>query len=228
MGVINAPPDSVLSDLNRCTLFGGLPAGELEALASVVGRGTYQRHDFLVWAGRGGSDVYVVVKGEVSLGYEMADGRHVPLLPFDEGEVCGIVFQSPRIRDACHLQVTSRYAILDCIPITFIDRLNERYPAFRQRYQELLLDRVADALAHVVALATLTTDEHLRLRLADRARLHPDHLVQDTEEELAAWLAVSRSRVATLLRPLFEAGAIEHPRVGRGIVVPRPDDLAQL
>lgn len=171
--------------------------------------------------------VYAVIAGDVTLGCETENGRTVPLLQFTEGDVCGVVFQSPAIRAACFLQITGRSAILDRIPMSAIDDLNARNPAFHRAFQELLLNRLAGALAHVAALASLATDEHLRLHLAERAHLHPGHLVLDTEEELAAWLGVSRVHVAGLLRPLFRSGLIERRSTGRGIVVPDPSKLAR-
>lgn len=211
--------------LRGAPLFSDLPEDAIEGLARIAKLCPARRGDLIVRPGEGCHAVYIVISGQMSLGWDTEDGQHVPLLEYGPGGICGPVLATPRLAAMSYLEVTSQTALLLRLPMAAVNRLKDDLQSFRQAYEELLLERLAESFDRITSLVTLTAEEYLARRLAARARGYGSRTVPDTQEELAAWLGVTRGRVATLIAIMLHDGLIEHPPAGRGILVPDPDLL---
>jgi CRP/FNR family transcriptional regulator, cyclic AMP receptor protein len=89
--------------LAKVTLFGGLPPGELEGLASLLVQRQYADQEIIFHTGDVGNGLYVVRKGGVAIRLSSAGGKEVILSMLGRGDVFGelaLIDGEPRSADA--------------------------------------------------------------------------------------------------------------------------------
>ena len=77
--------------LDACSLFEGLPADLMCALAEVAGGRTYETGETLFYEGGGADGLYIIVNGQVKVCRYGPDGREHILHVFEGVEPCGEV-----------------------------------------------------------------------------------------------------------------------------------------
>ncbi|MCK5526336.1 MAG: cyclic nucleotide-binding domain-containing protein, partial [Candidatus Latescibacteria bacterium] len=63
--------------LRRVSLFSGLKEDELDALAEVTARKTFQRHSVILLAEEEGNSLFIIQKGRVKVSILSEDGREI-------------------------------------------------------------------------------------------------------------------------------------------------------
>ncbi|MCK5380197.1 MAG: cyclic nucleotide-binding domain-containing protein, partial [Candidatus Latescibacteria bacterium] len=75
--------------LRRVSLFSGLKEDELDALAEVTARKTFQRHSVILLAEEEGNSLFIIQKGRVKVSILSEDGREIVLTLLGDGEFFG-------------------------------------------------------------------------------------------------------------------------------------------
>jgi len=75
--------------LRRVSLFSGLKEDELDALAGVTTRKTFQKHSVILLAEEEGNSLFIIQKGRVKVSILSEDGREIVLTLLGAGEFFG-------------------------------------------------------------------------------------------------------------------------------------------
>jgi CRP-like cAMP-binding protein len=78
----------IFSMLNKISLFGGLTAGELEILMSLLTSTTFKKGDYIFKQGESPNNIYIIESGTVDIVKKYKD-TNITLVEFDEGNLFG-------------------------------------------------------------------------------------------------------------------------------------------
>ena len=167
------PPMSakdVAALLRKNPIFGGVPAREVEALATVVTEEAHRARDYVFMEGDASRWFYVVKSGHVKIVRHSRAGKDVVLELLGPGEVFGGVAVIEKRPYPAAAQATEATVVLK-IPADPVIALAERHPQFIREMAFMIGRRLRAAHDSVKALAVDPVEARLAgalLRLAER------------------------------------------------------------
>lgn len=219
--------------LANVPLFGGLPAEELQRLASLLRPHQYARGEMLFLAGDQGTSLCLIAAGRIRIQLTGPDGREVTINVYGPGEIVGemaLLDGEPRSADAIAQDPTHVYWLHRDDFVTFL----QRYPHAAMTMMAGLSRR----LRHTTRVVENTTLRDVPARLAqvilELAELHgrqmPEGICIDlrlTQSDLAARIGASRETVNRVIRSFEAQGLLRWSSVGTMLLrVDRLRDVA--
>lgn len=217
--------------LGRTELFGGLPPGDLEAIAARGIVRAYPKGQILFYQQDPGESLYVILEGRVKAFVTSEDGAELNLGMFESPSILGevaLVDGGPRSASA---EVAAAARLLVFTRATFFSLLGE-HPALVEAYLRMLgklIRRLQDRTEDLVFLDLHGRVAKLLLSFAEHAEAGPEGTLLDlkvTQGELAAMVAGSRPTVNQILKTFEGRGYLTV--AGRQIVVKDADALRRL
>jgi CRP/FNR family transcriptional regulator len=190
--------------------FEGLPDDDLGALRAFGTRHTYSPGTTLFRQGERPSALLVLERGEVELVYETRSERLVVQILYAGSSVdhLAILLDTPYPYSA----VTLSEASLLHLRLDTVRTLEQLFPEIAFRWVRLLahaLDRAHQRLLEMAGRSALEQVSHLLLH---EAAEREEPVVDLTQEELAAVLALSRQTVSRALHVLADEHVIKQER----------------
>ena len=190
--------------------FEGLPQDDVEALRRFATRRTYAPRTTLFHQGDLPREVYIIEEGELELVHETRSERLVVQILYAGSSVdhLAILLGIPYPYSA----VTLSEATLLRLRLDTIRVLEERFPEIAFRWLRLLahaLDRAHQRLLELAGKSALEQVSHLLLH---ESAERDEPVVELTQEEVAATLALSRQTVSRALHDLAEEEVIKQER----------------
>jgi len=190
--------------------FDGLPGNDLEALRRFATRRTYPPGKTLFRQGVRPRELLIIERGELELVYETRTERLVVQILYAGSSVdhLAILLGIPYPYSA----VTLSEATLLRVRLDTIRALEELFPEIAFRWLRLLahaLDRAHQRLLEMAGKSALEQVSHLLLH---ESAERDEQVVELTQEELAATLALSRQTVSRALSELAQEEVIKQER----------------
>jgi CRP-like cAMP-binding protein len=188
----------------------GLPGDDVEALRRFASCRTYPPGTSLFRQGEWPVELLIVERGEVELVYETRSERLVVQILYAGSSVdqLAVLLGVPYPYSA----VTLSEATLLHLRLDTITALEELYPEIAFRWLGLLahaLDRARDRILELAGKSALEQVSHLLLH---ESAERDEPMLELTQEELAAALALSRQTVSRAFHDLAREGAIKPER----------------
>jgi len=221
-------------ELEELSLFNGLSAEELEAIAGSVRRTTVPAATVLISAEMPGEAVYWILGGSVRVQVLRESGVELTLALRGPGDMVGEVNELER-RDRAASVITREETTLLWMERRNFARALESSPALSRNLIRDLGRQLRIANERLQAIATLDVTGRVAcqiIALAERyGRTVPGEGIQIrfpvTQGEIAELIAATRERVNQIMVRLRKAGIFSVDAEWR-ITVHRPDILAQL
>ena len=190
--------------------FEGLPGDDVEALRRFAIRRAYPVRRVLFRQGDWPRELLILERGEVELVYETRSERLVVQIVYAGSSVdhVAILLGIPYPYSA----VTLSEATLLRLRLDTISTLDELFPEIAFRWLRLLahaLDRAHQRLLEMAGKSALEQVSHLLLH---ESAERDEAVVELTQEEVAATLALSRQTVSRALHDLVRAEVIKQDR----------------
>jgi CRP/FNR family transcriptional regulator len=190
--------------------FQGLPADDVEALRRFATLSTYPAGTTLFRQGERPQELLIIERGELELVYETRSERLVVqiLYPGSSVDHLAILLDIPYPYSA----VTLSEATLLRLRLDTVRTLEELFPGIAFRWLRLLahaLDRAHQRLLEMAGKSALEQVSHLLLHESVE---RDEPVVELTQEELAATLALSRQTVSRALHDLAHEDVIKQER----------------
>jgi CRP/FNR family transcriptional regulator, cyclic AMP receptor protein len=196
-----------------------LDGADLEALRAIASLRTYEARQVLVRQGEQVRDVHILLAGRATVVRSTPEGREVLLALRGPGDTLGEIVAldpTPRMATATALEELSALVVSG---ERFVDFLCERPPAMlamlqllarRQRESDR---RLVDARTHeaLTRLARHLLELGARYGVASARGVELD--VPLSQQQLAAWVGVTREAVSAGLRRLREQGTVATGRM---------------
>ncbi|MCK5329732.1 MAG: Crp/Fnr family transcriptional regulator, partial [Candidatus Latescibacteria bacterium] len=198
--------------LRRVSLFSGLKEDELDALAEVTARKTFQRHSVILLAEEEGNSLFIIQKGRVKVSILSEDGREIVLTLLGDGEFFGemsLLDGLPRSATVIALEDTEALMLRreDLL------RLIERTPQIAIKLMAELTIRLRKTDQKIESLALLDVAGRIAsavLQLAsDEGEETPEGLViynHPTQQLLANMTGSTRETVSRVLKRFRKEG----------------------
>lgn len=225
------PAKAIAAFLRTTPIFAGLPAREIDAIASVASEESHRARAYIFMEGDAARWFYVVKSGHVKILRQSRTGKDVVLELLGPGEIFGgvaVIEQRPYPASA---QATESSAVLK-IPAEPMIAITERHPAFIREMALMIGRRLRDAHDSVKALAVDPVEARLAatlLRLAGREGVAttngvslPYHL---TRQSLADMTGTTVETAIRILGRWAKEGLLEDHE-GRLVLVD-PDGLRE-
>ena len=215
--------------LRRVSLFSGLKEDELDALAEVTARKTFQRHSVILLAEEEGNSLFIIQKGRVKVSILSEDGREIVLTLLGDGEVFGemsLLDGLPRSATVIALEDTEALMLRreDLL------RLIERTPQIAIKLMAELTIRLRKTDQKIESLALLDVAGRIAsavLQLAaDEGEETPEGLViynHPTQQLLANMTGSTRETVSRVLKRFRKEGYMASK--GRNWIIFREEDM---
>lgn len=190
--------------------FEGLPLDDIEALRRFATRRNYAPGTTLFHQGDPPRDLYIIEGGELELVYETCSERLVVQILYAGSSVdhLAILLGIPYPYSA----VTLSEATLLRLRLDTVLALEDLFPEIAFRWLRLLahaLDRAHQRFLEMAGKSALEQVSHLLLH---ESAERDEPVVELTQEELAAALALSRQTVSGALRELADEQVIKQER----------------
>ncbi|MCK5733144.1 MAG: Crp/Fnr family transcriptional regulator [Candidatus Latescibacteria bacterium] len=215
--------------LRRVSLFSGLKEDELDALAEVTARKTFQRHSVILLAEEEGNSLFIIQKGRVKVSILSEDGREIVLTLLGDGEFFGemsLLDGLPRSATVIALEDTEALMLRreDLL------RLIERTPQIAIKLMAELTIRLRKTDQKIESLALLDVAGRIAsavLQLAsDEGEETPEGLViynHPTQQLLANMTGSTRETVSRVLKRFRKEGYMASK--GRNWIIFREEDM---
>jgi CRP-like cAMP-binding protein len=190
--------------------FEGLPEDDVEALRRFGTRRTYPPRATLFREGEQPNELLIVERGEVELIHETRFDRLVVQI-LHAGSV--VDHHSLLLETAYpYSAVTLSQATLLCLRLDTVRALEDLYPQIARRWLRLLAHSLDRAHQRLLELAGKSALEQVSRVLLHESAEHGEPVLELTQSELAATLALSRQTVSRALHELAREGAIRQER----------------
>jgi CRP/FNR family transcriptional regulator/CRP/FNR family cyclic AMP-dependent transcriptional regulator len=215
--------------LRRVTLFSGLKEDELDALAKVTARRSFQKHSVILLAEEEGNSLFIIQKGKVKVSILSEDGREIVLTLLGDGEFFGemsLLDGLPRSATVIALEDTEAVMLRreDLL------RLIERTPQIAIKLMAELTIRLRKTDQKIESLALLDVAGRIAsalLQLAsDEGEETPGGLViynHPTQQLLANMTGTTRETVSRVLKRFRKEGYMA--TMGRNWIILREEDM---
>ncbi len=215
--------------LRRVSLFSGLKEDELDALAEVTARKTFQKHSVILLAEEEGNSLFIIQKGRVKVSILSEDGREIVLTLLGDGEFFGemsLLDGLPRSATVIALEDTEALMLRreDLL------RLIERTPQIAIKLMAELTIRLRKTDQKIESLALLDVAGRIAsavLQLAsDEGEETPEGLViynHPTQQLLANMTGSTRETVSRVLKRFRKEGYMASK--GRNWIIFREEDM---
>ena len=232
----NMPPSSLEQDTKRkaallknVSLFAGLDAVDIQALAEVAMVRHVPSDVIIVLAEEEGDTLFVIVNGRVKVTVMNEDGREVILSILKDGDIFGeMSLLDGKPRSASVISTAETELILLRRPV-FLSRLG-RFPEMASKMLATLAERLRRTNRQVESLALLNVYGRIAgtlLQLADDQGENSDQGLTIAErpiyQEIANMAGTTRETVSRVLNDLERRGYLA--RDGRSIVIQDPNRL---
>ena len=215
--------------LRRVSLFSGLKEDELDALAEVTARKTFQKQSVILLAEEEGNSLFIIQKGRVKVSILSEDGREIVLTLLGDGEFFGemsLLDGLPRSATVIALEDTEALMLrredllrlierTPQIAIKLMAELTIRLRKTDQKIESLALLDVAGRVAS--ALLQLAADEGEGGPEGLAIRNHP------TQQLLANMTGTTRETVSRVLKRFRNEGYMATR--GRNWIILREEDM---
>jgi CRP-like cAMP-binding protein len=190
--------------------FQGLPADDVEALRRFATLSTYPAGTTLFRQGERPQELLIIERGELELVYETRSERLVVqiLYPGSSVDHLAILLDIPYPYSA----VTLSEATLLRLRLDTVRTLEELFPGIAFRWLRLLAHALDRAHQRVLEMAGKSALEQVSHLLLHESAERDAPVVELTQEELAATLALSRQTVSRALHDLAQDEVIKQER----------------
>jgi CRP/FNR family transcriptional regulator, nitrogen oxide reductase regulator len=225
------PAKEIAAFLRSTPVFAGLPAREIDSIASIVSEESHRARAYVFMEGDAARWFYVVKSGHVKILRQSRTGKEVVLELLGPGEIFGgvaVIEQRPYPASA---QATESSVVLK-IPAEPMIAVAEQHPAFIREMALLIGRRLRDAHDSVKALAVGPVEARLAanlLRLAGREGMAtkdgvrlPYHL---TRQSLADMSGTTVETTIRILGRWSKEGLVDDD--GGRLVLVDPDALRE-
>jgi CRP/FNR family transcriptional regulator, cyclic AMP receptor protein len=226
---MRVPSNLDLQALGRSVVLRGLPANELEQLASTMRRRTYRRGEVVFHQGDPGESVHVVCRGTLKVVITGDNGEEAVLAILGPSDVFGemaLLDGGPRSATVTALEAVET-AVLSR---TDFIRLLRQVPAIGESLLASLARTIRQVNEDIGGLVFLDLHGRLARKLLELADAYGEPndgnvliRVQLTQEELAGMIGATRASVNKILGFFEDRGVIQ--RQGRHILVCKPEFL---
>lgn len=213
------------------SLFGGLAARELEAIAKRCRWRRFARDEQIVRAEDDTKEVYFIVEGSVRAEVYSGSGRAVTFRDLGPGDVFGELSAIDRQPRSANIVALGDVTIASVSADEFW-RLLREYPAIAEATLRRLSALVRSLSDRVVEFSTLAVRNRIH---AELLRLAGEHMTSDnsalikpfpTHSEIANRISTHREAVSRELSELTRSGIVE--RRDGGLLIDAVDRLAKL
>lgn len=213
------------------SLFGGLAARELEAIAKRCRWRRFARDEQIVRAEDDTKEVYFIVEGSVRAEVYSGSGRAVTFRDLGPGDVFGELSAIDRQPRSANIVALSDVTIASVSADEFW-RLLREYPAIAEATLHRLSALVRSLSDRVVEFSTLAVRNRIH---AELLRLAGEHMTSDnsalikpfpTHSEIANRISTHREAVSRELSELTRSGIVE--RRDGALLIDAVDRLAKL
>ena len=215
--------------LRKVTIFSGLMEEELDALAEVTVRKTFQKHSVILLAEEEGNSLFIIQKGRVKVSILSEDGREIVLALLGDGEFFGeMSLLDGLTRSATVIALEDTEAVM--LRREDLIRLIERIPQISIKLMAELTIRIRRTDRKVESLALLDVAGRIASALlqlaADEGEGAPGGLVihnHPTQQLLANMTGTTRETVSRVLKRFRQEGYMATR--GRDWIILREEDM---
>ena len=215
--------------LRKVTIFSGLMEEELDALAEVTVRKTFQKHSVILLAEEEGNSLFIIQKGRVKVSILSEDGREIVLALLGDGEFFGeMSLLDGLTRSATVIALEDTEAVM--LRREDLIRLIERIPQISIKLMAELTIRIRRTDRKVESLALLDVAGRIAsavLQLAvDEGEGGPEGFViykHPTQQLLANMTGTTRETVSRVLKRFRQEGYMATR--GRDWIILREEDM---
>jgi CRP/FNR family cyclic AMP-dependent transcriptional regulator len=207
--------------LSGVSLFRGMPAQELERLASLLHERSFLAGAGVLTAEQPGEAVYVLLSGSVKVHLFTPDGVEVILAVLGPGEVVGEMSLADSLGRSASVTTLEESVFLWIDRTTFRTGI-EGSPVLARNLADILSRRVRLANARLLSLATLDVSGRVASQILSLSRKYGKKTPQGvriplrlTQSDLAALVGASRVRVNQALGYLRKRAEISVGEDGR-------------
>ncbi len=207
--------------LSGVSLFRGMPAQELERLASLLHERSFPAGAGVLTAEQPGEAVYVLLSGSVKVHLFTPDGAEMILAVLGPGEVVGEMSLADSLGRSASVTTLEESVFLWIDRTTFRTGI-EGSPVLARNLADILSRRVRLANARLLSLATLDVSGRVASQILSRSREYGKKTPQGvriplrlTQSDLAALVGASRVRVNQALGYLRKRAEISVGEDGR-------------
>lgn len=188
--------------ITLCPTLSGLPAAELEAVASQAIAMTAPAGALLFDTGHACQALPLVLSGSIRVFKRAENGREISLYRVRQGELCIVTVSCLLGADAYPATGIAETALTAiALPRPLFLRLTENHPPFRQAVFHLFAERLSGLMQLVEEVSFRKLDQRLAALLAARAPL-----IQGSHQQLADELGSVREIVSRLLKQFEDQG----------------------
>ena len=216
--------------LAECSLFGGMPRPDLEALAPSATPRTFRKGSYIFREGDVGNALYVIRRGQVKIsrmGRGGAEAVYAILVPGDSfGEIALLSGDAARTADAQAMELTECVSVAKDPLLSFLDQ----HPVMSRHLMQALARYVQQVDESLAEIAFLDITGRVARKLLDLGQSHgrntPDGIridVRLSQRTLASMVSASRENVNRALHRFTVHGDIKQD--GGLITILRPDEL---
>jgi CRP/FNR family cyclic AMP-dependent transcriptional regulator len=211
--------------LSQIPLFQGVPARELERLATLLHERTFPASANVLTAEEPGEGAYIILKGSVKVYVTHTDGSEVILAILGPGEIVGEMSVADSLGRSASVLTLEDSTLLWMDRKTFLSSMEEM-PAIARNLVGILSRRLRLADTHTRSLAALDVPGRVAAQLLAFAREYGEPLpdggvlipLRLTQTDLAGLVGASRVRVNQALGYYRKRGNISLNRDHRIIV----------
>ena len=227
------PPFTNPTALSGIPLFQGVPARELERLATLLHRRTFPAGTNVITAEEPGGGTYIILSGTAKVYVTHTDGTEVILAILGPDEIVGEMSVADSLGRSASVLTLEESTLLWMDRKAFLSGMEE-VPAIARNLVGILSRRLRLADTHTRSLAALDVHGRVAAQILAFAREYGEPLpdggvlipLRLTQTELAGLVGASRVRVNQALGYYRKQGSISLDKDGR-LVVHDEESLAR-
>ena len=228
-----APPTTDPTALSEIPLFQGVPARELERLATLLHRRTFPAGTNVITAEEPGGGTYIILSGTAKVYVTHTDGTEVILAILGPDEIVGEMSVADSLGRSASVLTLEESTLLWMDRKAFLSSMEE-VPAIARNLVGILSRRLRLADTHTRSLAALDVRGRVAAQILAFAREYGEPLqdggtlipLRFTQSELAGLVGASRVRVNQALGYYRKQGSISLDKDSR-LVVHDEESLAR-
>jgi CRP-like cAMP-binding protein len=190
--------------------FDALPAGDVEAFGRFATRRTYAPGTTLFRQGKRPKEIFIIAEGEIELIHETRFDRLVVQIVHAGSSVDDLAF-ALRVPYAYSAVALTDVSVL-CIRLDAIETLEELFPELALRRVRLMAHALERAHGRLLEFAGRSALGQVTQLLAHESTEGEKGVVDLTQKELGAMLALSRQTVSRALRELERERVLKRGR----------------
>lgn len=194
--------------LSKISLLSNVSPELLSELAKIATEREYAKGDLIIQEQMDASEIFIIVKGSVSVYRSIPTGEIINLATLGPNEILGeISFIDNQTRSAT-VEALQPTTVL-VFPATDVKKLFLQDPKTALHVMEILVVRVKELHNKIEDLTTKNLEQRTMRTIEILAKYYPDNKITLSQEELAEIIGATRARVTEVLNLLQTKGKVK-------------------